>query len=106
MNIRVNIVKVKYEWKDKDQCVYGVELRFAPKVKKFLSMNQDTKELLDLMGNGLARWFDRADFGDDIMLSLNIPDNPREVVVDPRLNGYDNASQDDKSSKDSSNFWN
>ena len=99
MNIRVNICKVKYEWKDKGECVYGVELRFAPKVKKFLSMNKDTKELMDLIGNGLAKWYDRADFGDDITLSCEIPDNPREKVV------ASNEVQDEKSSKDSSSFW-
>lgn len=79
MNIRVNIVKVKYTFQDNE--VYGVELRFAPKVKKFLSLNKDTKELLDLVGNGLSVWYDRADWGDDITLSLSLPDNPREKVV-------------------------
>ena len=81
MNIRVNIVKVKYKFDDNE--IYGVELRFAPKVKKFLSMNKDTKDLLDLVGNGLGRWYSTADFGDDITLSFTLPDNPQKILILP-----------------------
>ena len=83
MQIRVQFVKVKYLFPEKNQEISGIELRFAPKVKKFMYMNKDTKELLDLVGNGLAQWYDRADYGDDIIVGANFPDNPREKVVVP-----------------------
>ena len=98
MNIRVNIVKVKYKFDDNE--IYGVELRFAPKVKKFLSMNKDTKDLLDLVGNGLGQWFKTADFGDDITLSVSLPDNPNEKVVAA------NQFATETKNIDPSDFWN
>lgn len=98
MNIRINIVKVKYKFDDNE--IYGIELRFAPKVKKFLSMNKDTKDLLDLVGNGLGEWFRTADFGDDITLSLTLPDNPNEKVVAA------NQVVTENKSADPSDFWN
>lgn len=96
MNIRINIVKVKYKFDDNE--IYGVELRFAPKVKKFLNINKDTKDLLDLVGNGLGQWYKTADFGDDITLSLSLPDDPNVKVV------AENKVSDEKKT-DSSYFW-
>ncbi len=98
MNIRVNIVKVKYKFDDNE--IYGVELRFAPKVKKFLSMNKDTKDLLDLVGNGLSKWYQYADFGDDITLSVSLPDDPSVKVVAA------NQVATEENKADPSDFWN
>lgn len=98
MNIRVNIVKVKYKFDDNE--IYGVELRFAPKVKKFLSMNKDTKDLLELVGNGLGQWFKTAEFGDDITLSVSLPDDPNMQVVAA------NQVASDEKKADPSDFWN
>lgn len=98
MQCRINVVKVKYKFADNEMS--GLEIRLAPKVKKFIAMTKDNKDLLDLMGNGLAMWFDRAEYGDDIDFIWNIPDNPREKVVVP-------VQQADKPAEniDTSNFW-
>lgn len=66
----VNITKVKYLFKDGNE-MQGFEIRLAPKVKKFIPLNKDNMELLKLMGNGLSDWYNRSDFGDDIMLTCN-----------------------------------
>lgn len=64
----VTIVKVKYEFKD-GNCMSGLEVNLAPKVKKFVVMSPDNLDLMKIMGNGLYDWYNRADYGDDIVLS-------------------------------------
>lgn len=68
----VSIVKVEYRFAQEDgsiSSVNGIEVRLAPKVKKFISMNKDNLELLELMQNGLAQWYQRAEVGDDLILA-------------------------------------
>lgn len=64
----ISVVKVKYTFKDGNE-MQGLELNLAPKVKKFIQMNKDNIDLLNLMQNGLVDWYNRANFGDDIVLS-------------------------------------
>lgn len=64
----VSVIKVKYTFKDGNE-MSGIELNLAPKVKKFIQMNKDNLELLRMLGNGLYDWYNRADFGDDLILS-------------------------------------
>lgn len=75
----VNITKVKYSFQDGNECS-GIELSLAPKVKKFINLNHDNLQLLQIMGNGLYEWYLRADFGDDIILSAY---TGKEKVVIP-----------------------
>lgn len=63
----ISVIKVKYVFKDGNEMA-GLELNLAPKVKKFVQMNKDNLELLKMMGNGLYDWYNRAEFGDDIIL--------------------------------------
>lgn len=72
MKVFIDIVKVGYRFTQDDgnvQEVQGIELRLAPKVKKFISMNKDNLELLELMQNGLGNWYKQAEVGDDIIVS-------------------------------------
>lgn len=74
MKVFIDIVKVGYRFTQDDgnvQEVQGIELRLAPKVKKFISMNRDNLELLDLMQNGLGNWYKNAEVGDDIIVSTS-----------------------------------
>lgn len=64
----ISVVKVKYSFQDGKE-MSGVELSLAPKVKKFVHLNKDNCDLLRLMGNGLIDWYNRADYGDDILLT-------------------------------------
>lgn len=65
----VKIVKVKYNFKDGSE-MSGVEVWFGPKVKKFISMNRDNLEIMKTIGNGLADWYQRVDYGDDLDLTV------------------------------------
>lgn len=75
----IDVTKVKYLFKDGNE-MQGFEIRLAPKVKKFIPINKDNAELLRIMGNGLIEWYNRADFGDDILLSCN---TSKDKVVIP-----------------------
>lgn len=97
MKCRINVCKVKYKFNDSE--MFGIELRLAPKVKKFIQMNKDNRDLLSLMGNGIDRWYSMADYGDDIDLFAEIPDNPNEKVVNPSVNTEDNTTPN------ASGFW-
>lgn len=66
----INVIKVKYSFQDGNE-VAGLELNLAPKVKKFIHINKDNAQLLKIMNNGLIDWYNRAEFGDDIMLTCN-----------------------------------
>lgn len=66
----INVVKVKYSFKDGNE-VSGLELNLAPKVKKFVQINNDNAELMQLMNNGLIEWYHRAEYGDDIVLKCS-----------------------------------
>lgn len=66
----INVVKVKYNFKDGNE-LSGIELNLAPKVKKFIAINKDNAELMRLMNNGLIDWYNRADYGDDIVLKCS-----------------------------------
>lgn len=66
----VNVVKVKYTFKDGNE-MSGVELNLAPKVKKFIQINKDNAELMQLMNNGLIDWYNRAEYGDDLVLKCS-----------------------------------
>lgn len=66
----ISVVKVKYAFRDGNE-MSGVELNLAPKVKKFIQINKDNAELMGLMHNGLIDWYNRAEYGDDIMLKCN-----------------------------------
>ena len=66
----INVIKVKYSFKDGNE-MSGVELNLAPKVKKFIQINRDNAELMRLMNNGLIDWYNRADYGDDIILKCS-----------------------------------
>lgn len=66
----INVIKVKYSFKDGNE-MSGVELNLAPKVKKFIQINKDNAELMHLMNNGLIDWYNRADYGDDIILKCS-----------------------------------
>lgn len=98
MKCRINVCKVKYKFDDSE--MYGIELRLAPKVKKFVQMNKDNRDLLSLMGNGIDKWYSMAEFGDDIDLFAEIPDNPREKIVV----SVDQPEQPAEKI-DTSNFW-
>lgn len=79
----VNIVKVEYRFAQDDgslNTVNGIEVRLAPKVKKFFSMNKDNLELLDLMQNGLADWYARAEVGDDLVLAYSFDSAEKKRV--------------------------
>lgn len=75
----INVCKVKYTFKDGNE-MQGLELNLAPKVKKFININKENADLLRIMGNGLIEWYNRADFGDDIVLSCN---TSKDKVVIP-----------------------
>lgn len=75
----INVTKVKYSFQDGNECS-GIELSLAPKVKKFINLNHDNLQLLQIMGNGLYQWYLGADFGDDIVLSALVT---KEKVVIP-----------------------
>lgn len=62
------VKKVKYIFKDGNE-MQGLELNLAPKVKKFIQLNTDNCQLLQIMQNGLIDWYNRANFGDDITLT-------------------------------------
>lgn len=79
----ISIVKVKYIFKDGNEMV-GIELNLAPKVKKFISMNRDNRELMEMMGNGLVDWFNRAEFGDDIMLTCYTGKDKKVDVIEKK----------------------
>lgn len=64
----IQVIKVEYSFEDGKK-ITGLELNLAPKVKKFIHLNKDNCDLLELMGNGLLDWYNRADFGDDIILT-------------------------------------
>lgn len=66
----INVIKVKYTFKDGNE-MSGIELNVAPKVKKFIQINKDNAELMRLMRNGLIDWYNRADYGDDIVLQCS-----------------------------------
>ena len=66
----INVIKVKYVFKDGNE-MQGLEINLAPKVKKFIVINRDNAELLRIMGNGLIDWYNRSDFGDDIVLKCS-----------------------------------
>lgn len=65
----IKVIKVKYSFQDGNE-VSGIELNLAPKVKKFIQMNSDNIELMNLIGNGLADWYNRVDYGDDLDLTV------------------------------------
>jgi hypothetical protein len=65
----VKIVKVKYSFKDGNE-MQGIEVWLAPKVKKFFNMSRDNLEIMKTYGNGLADWYYRADFGQDLELQV------------------------------------
>lgn len=71
MKAFINIVKVKYSFPDGNE-VQGLELNLAPKVKKFIPINKDNADLLRIMGNALIDWYNRVDFGDDLILRQDI----------------------------------
>lgn len=78
----VNVTKVKYVFKDGNE-MQGIELNLAPKVKKFIPLNKDNADIMRIMGNGLIDWYNRVDFGADLVLKgYTGPDK----VVDPSLN--------------------
>lgn len=78
----VNVTKVKYVFKDGNE-MQGIELNLAPKVKKFIPLNKDNADIMKIMGNGLIDWYNRVDFGSDIVLKCYTgPDK----VVDSGLN--------------------
>lgn len=64
----ISVVKVKYTFKDGNE-MQGLELNLAPKVKKFIQVNKDNAELLKLMNNGLIEWYNRSEFGADLLLT-------------------------------------
>lgn len=66
----INVTKVKYVFKDGNE-MSGLELNLAPKVKKFIQINKDNAELLRLMNNGLIDWYNRVEYGDDIILKCS-----------------------------------
>lgn len=84
----INVTKVKYSFEDGNE-VSGLELNLAPKVKKFIHINKDNADLMSIMNNGLIDWYNRADYGDDIVLKCStskdrtyIPDeNNGDVAV-------------------------
>lgn len=82
----IQVVKVKYSFKDGNE-LSGLEISLAPKVKKFISINKDNADLMRLMNNGLIDWYNKADFGDDIVLKCStskdrtyIPDEKNGTV--------------------------
>lgn len=64
----ISVLKVEYSFQDGNK-MQGIELCLAPKVKKFIRIDRDNADLLKLMGNGLIEWYNRAQMGDDIVLS-------------------------------------
>ena len=64
----ISVVKVEYSFQDGNK-MQGLELNLAPKVKKFIRIDKDNAELLKLMNNGLIDWYNRAEKGDDILLT-------------------------------------
>lgn len=66
----ITVTKVKYVFKDGNE-MSGLELNLAPKVKKFIQINKDNAELLKLMNNGLIDWYNRVEYGDDILLKCS-----------------------------------
>lgn len=77
----INVLKVKYVFKDGNE-MQGIEISLAPKVKKFFPINRDNRELLRIMGNGLIEWYDRVEFGDDIMLTCSTSKDKIVVPVE------------------------
>ena len=75
----IAVVKVKYKFQDGNE-MCGIELNLAPKVKKFIQMNKDNCDLLKMMNNGLVEWYNRAEFGQDILLTAY---TGVDKVVDP-----------------------
>lgn len=71
----INITKVKYAFQDGNE-MSGLEISLAPKVKKFINMSRDNLDLLKIMGNGIWAWYQKADYGDDIVLSTYTGDDP------------------------------
>ena len=80
----INVIKVKYSFEDNE--VAGLELNLAPKVKKFIHMNKDNCQLLEMMNNGLLDWYNRAEFGDDIILKAYVG---KDKFVDPNSGQVD-----------------
>lgn len=78
----ITVVKVKYVFKDGNE-MQGLELNLAPKVKKFIQMNKDNADLLRVMGNGLIDWYNRAEFGEDIVLKCSTSKD-REYIPDEK----------------------
>lgn len=64
----ISVIKVKYNFKE-GNTMQGLELNLAPKVKKFIHLTKDNCDLLKMFGNGLLDWYNRAEFGDDIVLT-------------------------------------
>lgn len=85
----IQVVKVKYSFKDGNE-MSGLEVSLAPKVKKFISINKDNADLMRLMNNGLIEWYNRAEFGDDIVLKCNTSKD-RTYIPDEK-NGSINVS--------------
>lgn len=85
----IQITKVKYSFKDGNE-LSGLEVSLAPKVKKFISINKDNADLMRLMNNGLIEWYNRAEFGDDIILKCNTSKD-RSYIPDEK-NGTVNVS--------------
>lgn len=71
MKAFVNVVKVKYQFKDGNE-IQGIELNLAPKVKKFIPITKDNADLMRIMRNDLIEWYNRAEFGDDLILEAAI----------------------------------
>jgi len=71
MKAFVNVLKVKYQFKDGNE-IQGLEFNLAPKVKKFIPITKDNADLMRIMHNDLIEWYNRAEFGEDIILEASI----------------------------------
>lgn len=85
----IQVTKVKYSFKDGNE-LSGLEISLAPKVKKFISINKDNADLMRLMNNGLIEWYNRAEFGDDLILKCSTSKD-RTYIPDEK-NGTVNVS--------------
>lgn len=85
----IQVTKVKYSFKDGNE-LSGLEISLAPKVKKFISINKDNADLMRLMNNGLIEWYNRAEFGDDLILKCSTSKD-RTYIPDEK-NGAVNVS--------------
>lgn len=80
----INVIKVKYSFKDGNE-ISGLELNLAPKVKKFVAINKDNAELMRIMNNGLIDWYNRTEYGDDIVLKCST--SPDRSYIPDQKNG-------------------